>query len=961
MNMDVMGRWPTFPVAVVGLSGRFPEAPDVATFWENLKEGRDCIRDIPKERWDAAAIFGEPDGEHERTYAKTGAFAPDVDCFDCRMFDILPREAQSMDPQQRLFLETAWAALEDAGHPPMALRGKAVGVFVGVGHADYPALLRRDAAPFDVFRGTGIVPTAIPNRVSFAFDFHGPSEAVDTACSGSLVALHRAVHALAFGECEMAIAGGVNLLLAPELFIAFAKAGMLSRSGRCRPFDADADGYIRGEGVVALVLRPLHAAEAEGDFIYGVIRGTAVNHGGKAHSFTAPSVAAQADVVTRAWSRAGLPIDQAVLLETHGTGTKLGDPIEIKGLKRVLDGAKRAERTGGKKGNIALGALKSQIGHLEAAAGLAGVVKALLVLQHRLIPANLNFKKQNPEIDLSGTPLFFPVEAVQLSEDRGKALTAGISSFGFGGTNAHAVVEEYPNLKRPKIVHKERHLFVLSARDERALRGRAQQLCSALLGADRKSGQVDAHVIQDALGKALGIGPTECVRRETKLAAAGITVENLATAVGDVRETIGCPVALKDVRHCLTLGELTDALVDLCRSEAASAISDKDKYLPQATLGSERFSEASLGEISLALINGRNPLDERLAIIADSKNELLDKLSRFLARKESAPLLWFHGSVKKRPPTHSEKDHAEAVPQKDLEFFARDWVVNRGAQLQWDEIMGSPRPRKVPLPTYPFERQRIWYSAAPRARAAQLRGNTMSEKTSTREADISLSALSGLLEYLAKGRSGRLGLADVILSASASQGKDLSFKVEAGKYPTASCIAGSDAESEVLVQCRALQSCPTTAWTEGVPKPIRRLESIEFCARAAILGMSIDAAHLGAIAVADNAVAINRLDGASSNLTWIELLRAIIASTDLLQASSPGSQGLANPSHIQSLIFATSLPPRAAMIIVRRDQSAAFDVRCITPDRATLLEIRGLQLHRGASCFPEKENEGVLA
>ncbi|ODA67382.1 Polyketide synthase PksJ [Methyloligella halotolerans] len=355
-----------FPVAVVGLSGRFPGAPDIRAFWSNLCRRHDPVTKVPADRWNWRDFYGEAEEGAARSRANSGAFAPYVDRFDAAFFDILPREAQSMDPQQRLFLQASFAALEDAGLAPKSLAGRAVSVFAGIGFADYPTEMRLAGAPYDVYRGTGITPTSIANRVSFALDLRGPSETVDTACSGSLIAIHRAIQSLQLGESEIALAGGVNLLLGPELFVAFGQAGMLSPSGQCRTFDAGANGYVRGEGVGVVVLRPLQDAEAAGDFIYGVIRGSAVNHGGKAHSFTAPNVGAQSELVRTAWDKAGLDLADAVLLETHGTGTPLGDPIEVQGLKRALGSR---DDTDGKR--TALGALKTQIGHLEGAAGVA--------------------------------------------------------------------------------------------------------------------------------------------------------------------------------------------------------------------------------------------------------------------------------------------------------------------------------------------------------------------------------------------------------------------------------------------------------------------------------------------------------------------------------------------------------------------------------------------------------------
>jgi len=330
------------PVAIIGMTARLPGAADIATFWANLLAGRDVMGDVPTSRWDWRAIDGEAADPGFKSYAHRGGFIANPDCFDAGFFGLLPKEVQSMDPQQRLFLEAAYAAMEDAGIAPASIAGSATGVFVGIGNADYPVLMRANGVPYDSYRGTGMALTAIANRVSFQLDLHGPSSSIDTACSGALVAVHRAVQELNAGTCPLAIAGGVNLILGPELYVAFSKAGMLSPSGRCATFDQGADGYVRAEGVGALVLKRLTDAERDGDPIHAVIHATAENHGGRAHSLTAPNAEAQADVVRQAWSRAGTSPRQAAFIETHGTGTPLGDPIEIGGLNAIMDEAERA-------------------------------------------------------------------------------------------------------------------------------------------------------------------------------------------------------------------------------------------------------------------------------------------------------------------------------------------------------------------------------------------------------------------------------------------------------------------------------------------------------------------------------------------------------------------------------------------------------------------------------------------
>lgn len=435
------------PIAVIGMAGRFPQSADLEVFWEHLRAGDDLITEIPAERWDWRAVYGDPAEGGNCTLSKWGGFMPDVDKFDPLCFGISPREAELMDPQQRLILQTTWGALENAGLRPTALAGSDTGVFVGVGTHDYQDLMAICTREIQPHGATGNAQSLVANRVSYVLDLHGPSEAIDTACSSSLVALHRAVMALRSGECGLAVVGGVNVLLRPELTIAFGKAGMLSPDGRCRSFGKDANGYVRGEGVGVVVLKPLAGAEADGDPILGVIRGSAVNHGGKANSLTAPNPNAQARAIVRAWSSAGVDPATVGYIEAHGTGTAMGDPVELNGMKKAIAELGGPGRTW-RPASCGIGSVKSNIGHLETAAGVAGLIKVLLSLQAKWLPASLHLAAPNPLLELSDTPFYLLQEsrdwpAFTDSHGRPVPRRAGVSSFGFGGTNAHVLIEEY--------------------------------------------------------------------------------------------------------------------------------------------------------------------------------------------------------------------------------------------------------------------------------------------------------------------------------------------------------------------------------------------------------------------------------------------------------------------------------------------------------------------------------------
>ncbi|WNV78054.1 SDR family NAD(P)-dependent oxidoreductase [Bacillus atrophaeus] len=468
-------------IAIIGMSGRFPGSQDLNEFWENVKRGADLISEIPSERWDWEKYAGNGKDEENRSYSKWGGFIDNLDAFDASFFNISPREAKLMDPQQRLFLESAWHAIEDAGYSPKSLDNSMTGVFAGVTLHDYYELMRENNVSPEAHGATGNVHSIVPNRISYLLNLKGPSEPIDTACSSSLVAIHRAILALRAKDCEVAIAGGVNALLSPSMYIAFSHAGMLSKDGKCKTFDHRADGYVRGEGVGTIILKPLSRAKADGDTIYGVIRGSAVNHGGHANSLTAPNSNAQAEVIIKAFERAKFSPETVNYIEAHGTGTELGDPIEIEGLKLAFNRLGFSSSESGAN-FCGLGTVKTNIGHLESAAGMAGILKVLLAMKHKEIPPITNFEKINPYIQLENSP-FYVVENLQswerLKDKSGKALPlrAGVSSFGFGGVNAHVLLEEYiPETTGGNGAREESQIITLSAKNNERLKEYAEKL-----------------------------------------------------------------------------------------------------------------------------------------------------------------------------------------------------------------------------------------------------------------------------------------------------------------------------------------------------------------------------------------------------------------------------------------------------------------------------------------------------
>ncbi len=454
------------PIAIIGIGCRLPGgANDPTTFWELLQNGVDAISEIPTDRWNIQKFFDPDPSKAGRTYAKWGGFIEGIDQFDAQFFGISPREAAAMDPQQRMLLETTWEALEDGGQAPETLAGSPTGVFVGIFMRDYEQLHTSslNRVLINNHTGVGTSMSIAANRISYAFDFVGPSVALDTACSSSLVAIHLACQSLRNGECTLAVAGGASLLLKPEQTIATSKATMLSPDGRCKSFDARANGYVRSEGCGVVILKPLSAALADGDPIYAVIRGSATNQDGRSKGLTVPNGAAQEAALRASLQQAAVTPEQIQYVEAHGTGTFVGDPIETNALGNVVGRARQTP--------CIIGSVKSNIGHLEATAGVAGLIKTALALKHRQIPANLHFETPNPQINFKELNLQVPTTLIAWPEPECGTRFATVNSFGFGGSNANLILAEAPT-QPARASHApidQPLLFPLSARTPEAL------------------------------------------------------------------------------------------------------------------------------------------------------------------------------------------------------------------------------------------------------------------------------------------------------------------------------------------------------------------------------------------------------------------------------------------------------------------------------------------------------------
>jgi polyketide synthase PksM len=697
-------------VAIVGVACRFPGgASSPEAFWDLLELGGVGIVPMPPGRWRWPA-FVDVNGTH-RGIDQAG-FLERIDEFDARFFRTSPKEAEWMDPQQRLLLELSWEALEDGGCRPSELSGRRVGVFVGVCQSDYRDVLVANADPSEAgeaYVGSGTAYAMLANRLSYFYDLKGPSLTVDTACSSSLFALHDAVTAMRRGECEAALVGAVNLLCSPTISLSYYQAGMLSPSGRCHTFDEAADGYVRGEGGAMLLLKPLAAALAHGDPVYGLVTGMAVNHGGQATTLTAPKPDAQADVIEAAWAQAGVPADSAGYIEAHGTGTRLGDPIEVSGLTEAF---RRLCRMQGKpwppKPHCGLGSVKTNVGHLEGAAGLAGLVKILMSIRHGRIPGTPGFQRLNPEIDLGSGPFHIADRSrpwPRFRDGSGRELPrrAGVSSFGFGGANAHAVVEEYLDPGAPAAAEGP-CLIPLSARSQEELIGRARGLLDFLEQIDRRTGTGGAWVdhVADGLGDILrsrfGLGE-ECTP----------DLEWTDLGWGAV-ETLLFLAAVEEA-HGIRLHSRTLIEHPSLRSLAESLARNWREPSPSPDLSGD------LADVAYTLQAGREPMAERVVFLADGRDDLVSALRSYVAGAPEIP--GCHRGYSRSAEGDGKREVEAGLAARDLPELASLWA--RGAEIEWERLYSEARPRRVHLPTYPFARQRCWVPERPKPRRAPSR------------------------------------------------------------------------------------------------------------------------------------------------------------------------------------------------------------------------------------------------
>jgi len=616
------------PIAIVGLSCRFPRAPDKEAFWRVLHDGVDAIREVPRDRWDIDALYDPDIAARGRMATRFGGFLDDVASFDASFFGISPREAAEIDPQQRLMMELAWEALEDTGLAPASLKDTRTGVFFGAMWMDYTHVPGATADRIAPHTATGQDLSIVPARVSYTLGLLGPSIAVNTACSSSLVAVHLARQSLLRGESSLALAGAVNLILSPESTIAMSKFGAMAPDGRSKAFDARANGYVRGEGAGVVALKRLSDAIADGDRIYCVIRGSAINNDGFSNGLTAPSPRAQEAVVRDACADAGIAHHEVQYVEAHGTGTMLGDPIEAGALGAVLGAGRAPDRA------LRIGSVKTNIGHLEAAAGMAGLIKVALSMAHREFPASLHFQKPNPHIPFEALRIRVQSKREPWLAEGGRRV-AGVSSFGFGGTNSHVVVESIDRVA-PRVAR-------LAASTPAALRDGAAEMARGLRASAASfdalpepsrgqhrlaiTGRSAAHLASRLEGFVRG-GPTPGVAvgnapsqpPNVVLVFGGEGAE--AVAVGRGASGAGEPSSPDRATELIVLSGAT--------AEAVHALAGRVRsYVAQ-------HPELSVSDVAHGLMATRSTGDHRVALVVSTREKMLEAMAA-LSRGETPP------------------------------------------------------------------------------------------------------------------------------------------------------------------------------------------------------------------------------------------------------------------------------------------------------------------------------------
>lgn len=675
-------------VAIIGMAGIFPDSIDTEEFWHHLVNKSDLIRDIPLDHFDYRPWYGSESSAEGLMYCSKGSFIKGVDTFDSEFFSVSPREAELMDPQLRKLLQVTYWTAESAGCIGR-LKGSRTGVYVGVCFHDYQMEMMWSRKDVEVYDGIGNSATMLSNRPSFFFDLKGPSMTIDTACSSSLVALHVACQALKNGECDQAFVAGTNLLLSPTHYRYFSRLGALSHSGRSHTFDERADGYVPGEGVAAIMVKRLSDAQRDHDNIIGVVKGSSVMHGGYSSTITAPNVRGEVDTIKSAWESSGIDPATIGYIEAHGTGTKLGDPIEIQAVQKAF------AESGVEASKCLIGSAKAHIGHLEGAAGIAGIIKVLLSMQYGLIPAMPKFEKLNSFINLNENLLAINSEPVEWHSVAGEGpYRAGVNSFGYGGTFAHVVLENYSasseapgpvaNLAKPQ-----ESLVLVSAATQRQLTERVRDLLSYLGGA-HDGGTLSIDVILEVLSSLLNLAPG-VIEKEMRLRDCGCDFVQLDLLIERMQAQCGVDLAG---------GCSLDSTAEDIHKELSSRV--EDTGLP------------SIDQIAYTTQACREHFSNRIAILAATTDELAESLHCYLQGEFKSGRVFSGETTSDAPLIKSLSD------DKNLKGLAQEYIRTHqqlatvavlwagGMDFDWWES-NKVRYKPVNLPLYPFSQNAYWY------------------------------------------------------------------------------------------------------------------------------------------------------------------------------------------------------------------------------------------------------------
>ncbi|UVT95127.1 SDR family NAD(P)-dependent oxidoreductase [Streptococcus mutans] len=731
-------------IAIIGISGKYPMAENIEEFWENLKQGKDCIEEIPKERWDYRKYFNPDKNNKGTTYSKWGGFIKDVDKFDPLFFNISPKEAELMDPQERLFLETVWNCLEGSGYPKDRLAGKDVGVFVGVMYGGYQ-LYGIDECNKGNMIALNSSFASIANRISYYFDLHGTSLSIDTMCSSTLTALHLACEDIQKGKNHMALVGGVNLILHPNKYLLLSQGKFISIDGRCKTFGEGGDGYVPSEGVGVILLKLLSEAERDGDQIYAVIKGTALNHGGKTNGYTVPNPNAQAKVIEKALKKTGIDPRTISYVEAHGTGTSLGDPIEITGLTKAY------QLFTDSKQYCSIGSVKSNIGHSESAAGIAALTKVIMQMKNKTLVPSIHSDIINSKIDFKNSPFY--IQHTTEKWNRPKVMIDGehveiprraaISSFGAGGTNAHAILEEYTkkDTKRDEVISDDPVIIIISARNEQRLKLYVKSISDWL--ENKKNTKEDnkfffaefKETLLREFAELLGVEDKQidCAEKIKGYGAGKVEINHFIEKLNKIY-SINIDPEMCSVED--SIDSITDYLWENRKKDIVIQLNDANQI-------SEDEYRCTLSNIAYTLAVGREEMEERIAFLAESISELKQKLDEYNNGTYSKENIYHSNTKKKQPDTmiFDNKDSQEflrtIVEEKNLSQIAKLWV--QGAKFDWTKLFNETQSRIINVPTHPFVNKRYWIGSYNHGEIAEKESKEVIPTQTTERVDTELS------------------------------------------------------------------------------------------------------------------------------------------------------------------------------------------------------------------------------